>query len=261
MNIETSPVIVLGMHRSGTSLLSIIVEHHGIYMGNVKDKHNESEFFKSVNEMILKRSHGYWDYPLPVKELVSNDSHKRICLNRMKQRFNSFDFYKNYVGIRRCFNKSKLNMWGWKDPRTVATLPLWISLFPDAKIIYIHRSAFEVAISLNKRERERKEINSDISSARCMSLDNCYMLCQEYSQLYKFNKTQLPKKVKDNLLEISYEQLLKNESKSIKMINQFLGVDELNIDSKLVDKEYENKYSNTEEYKYLSRKYTKEYIH
>ena len=38
--------------------------------------------------------------------------------------------------------------WGWKDPRNVFTLPLWLRVFPEAKIIYIVRNGVDVAASL-----------------------------------------------------------------------------------------------------------------
>src|SRR5213078_1316124 len=44
--------------------------------------------------------------------------------------------------------------WGWKDPRTVFTLPLWLQLFPKAKIINIVRNGVDVASSLSVREQK-----------------------------------------------------------------------------------------------------------
>lgn len=38
--------------------------------------------------------------------------------------------------------------WGWKDPRNSATLPFWLHLFPDLKIVVCLRHPKEVALSL-----------------------------------------------------------------------------------------------------------------
>ena len=47
------PIIITGMHRSGTSLLSEILIHSGIYMGSKLDSNNESVFFQRINKWIL----------------------------------------------------------------------------------------------------------------------------------------------------------------------------------------------------------------
>ena len=47
--------------------------------------------------------------------------------------------------------------WGWKDPRNTFTLPLWIELFPDAKVIHVVRHGVDVAGSLwRQQDRPRR---------------------------------------------------------------------------------------------------------
>ena len=41
-----NPIIIIGMHRSGTSMLSKILEDSDIFLGNNKDINNEALFFK-----------------------------------------------------------------------------------------------------------------------------------------------------------------------------------------------------------------------
>jgi hypothetical protein len=45
--------------------------------------------------------------------------------------------------------------WGWKDPRNIFLLPLWLDIFPDAKIIHVFRNGVDVAYSLAQREKSR----------------------------------------------------------------------------------------------------------
>ena len=47
--------------------------------------------------------------------------------------------------------------WGWKDPRSTLTLPLWLELFPDARVIEIVRHGVDVAASLVHRERSMRQ--------------------------------------------------------------------------------------------------------
>ena len=39
------PIIIIGMHRSGTTLLSKLLEKCGVFMGTKKEENNESIFF------------------------------------------------------------------------------------------------------------------------------------------------------------------------------------------------------------------------
>ena len=41
--------------------------------------------------------------------------------------------------------------WGWKDPRTTITFPIWLQVFPKAKILHILRNGVDVAISIYRR--------------------------------------------------------------------------------------------------------------
>src|SRR5207237_264153 len=41
--------------------------------------------------------------------------------------------------------------WGWKDPRTSLTIPLWLELVPDLRVVVCLRNPLDVALSLRKR--------------------------------------------------------------------------------------------------------------
>jgi hypothetical protein len=87
--------------------------------------------------------------------------------------------------------------WGWKDPRSTFTLPLWLCLFPNAKIINIKRHGVDVAQSLRVRgwkgflattEKYRKykwivpfrpKKLGFIESPRCAALEGGLSLWQE----------------------------------------------------------------------------------
>ena len=47
-----NPVVVVGMHRSGTSLVSRILDDCGVMMGKDLQEDHESIFFISLNEWI-----------------------------------------------------------------------------------------------------------------------------------------------------------------------------------------------------------------
>src|SRR5262249_51761949 len=50
--------------------------------------------------------------------------------------------------------------WGWKDPRNTYTLPIWLDVFPHAKVVHVYRHGVDVAHSLRVRQ------NNSIATAR-----------------------------------------------------------------------------------------------
>ena len=64
---KRSPIIIIGMHRSGTTMLSKILEDMGVFMGEKKDINNEALFFLNFNRYIFKQTFATWDSPKNVK--------------------------------------------------------------------------------------------------------------------------------------------------------------------------------------------------
>ena len=51
-----NPVVVVGMHRSGTSLVSRILDDCGVMMGKDLQEDHESLFFIGLNEWIYENA-------------------------------------------------------------------------------------------------------------------------------------------------------------------------------------------------------------
>ena len=77
------------------------------------------------------------------------------CLRRTVASYRAIEF----LGAGRLLRYRSVHSlpfaWGWKDPQTIFTLPLWLKLFPDAKLIYLTRNGVDVAASLLTREQKR----------------------------------------------------------------------------------------------------------
>lgn len=153
----TAPIVIIGMHRSGTTILTRILEDSGVYFGNIKDTNSESFFFQRLNNWIMRQSGTNWDSA----EMETNlDSEKDIEIikelagqlrNIRRIEFLGWANLFKYTDIREIdFN------WGWKDPRNTFTFSFWNHLFPDAKIIHIYRNPIDVAESLKTREKYLK---------------------------------------------------------------------------------------------------------
>lgn len=102
---------------------------------------------------------------------------------------------RKYAMLRSLWNVSI--PWGWKDPRNTITLPIWLELFPNAKILHIRRHGVDVAQSLRKRElillhiRKKRSLLKDMlyfvpftrtgidNSPRCVELQGGFDLWQD----------------------------------------------------------------------------------
>jgi len=138
------PVIILGMHRSGTSCLTGCLEENGLYLGDVSqaDPHNrkgnrENKILRTINEDVLELSGAAWDRP--PKQLKWNNALRA----RRDEYISGFD------GQR---------MWGFKDPRVVLTLPFWLEGLSDVEFVGTFRHPAIVSASLARRRGLTAEI-------------------------------------------------------------------------------------------------------
>jgi len=140
-------LVILGMHRSGTSLITQWLHKCGLYVGDKllgagvgnTDGHYEDEEFLAIHEKILL-ANGFSNTGLACLEAVGVpepfEGQLKTCIQR---------------------RVSLAVDWGWKDPRTCLFLPTYRRLVPDAKYLVIVRSFKEVVSSLLKRDLIIKE--------------------------------------------------------------------------------------------------------
>ena len=136
-------VIVTGMHRSGTSMMSMIMGMLGFHIGDFfsPEKPLDNPFgyfedldFKAVNRRIMR-----WNKCGP-------GSFRKLyhCRETPKIRIQIKEFLLKWKGIE---NPS------WKDPRACLTIHIWSKFIPDLKVIYMTRLHIEIAHSLKRRNR------------------------------------------------------------------------------------------------------------
>jgi hypothetical protein len=148
---ETGPVIaILGMHRSGTSLLAGTLQECGLDLGDVNtsapanEKGNrESWLLTALHEELLRQAGGGWDRP-PDQAVAWGLLHRAIR-----------DLYIGLFAGRSC--------WGFKDPRLLFCLEGWIEALPALKAVGIFRHPTEVARSLVKRTPARLTLDKALA--------------------------------------------------------------------------------------------------
>lgn len=132
------PVLVVGMHNSGTSLLTEILHKNGIFFG-ANMKHYESYFFSNfINDRVILGGGGNWA-KLPLIDEEEVLSYAKMIGGFIK---------KHWLGDYLQWGYDGVSPWGIKDPRLCILLPLYLKIFPQAKVIHIRRTPEDVAASL-----------------------------------------------------------------------------------------------------------------
>ena len=221
--IDNNPVIILGMHRSGTSLLANLLHESGVFMGHDINSHFESTDYLKVNQYLLKMAHAFWDSPNNFNYLLNNKSRTTSLIEEVKNRVYSRDFQLSYNGWKRYFLNNKNEKWGWKEPRTSITFPIWKEVYPNAKYIIVYRNGIDVASSLKYREQKRQNlINKIYYSNRCLDINQAFNLWEEYNGFIRQNMSNIDE---SNIYELKYEELLANPSSQLQnILNGFLSL-------------------------------------
>jgi hypothetical protein len=141
-------------------MIAGMLRRFGLYTGWEIEKNAEAVFFLKRNEKLLNICGGSWENPSVIRNLLDQPKQREYVAKKLKKEMNSFHFMsflgpKKFVSLRGADNIDF--PWGWKDPRNVYLLPLWLDIFPNAKVIHICRNGIDVACSLrNRASRELK---------------------------------------------------------------------------------------------------------
>ena len=163
MSLVRQPIIIVGMHRSGTTMITKMLEGLGLFMGKQQEKNAESLYFYHINNWIFRICYARADMPHNVRYL--NPTTKQILLQSMEYQLQSSRRYV-YLGWKHFFtykNIKNLDIpWGWKDPKNTFTYDLWKEIFPQAKVIHIYRNPIDSVSSFIHRDLENKNAYSSL---------------------------------------------------------------------------------------------------
>jgi hypothetical protein len=238
------PIIFIGMHRSGTSLLGRLLEDLGLFVGAKKDENNEALFFLELNSWLMAQCGARWDNPEQIEYFWQPEA--KEVLSASKNYVSSLmqsPRAARYLGKKRYFREKSVltqkNPWGWKDPRNTFTLPFWLSLFPNARIVFIERHGVDVAQSLRVRAEKSISLTTQryakaksivwlrpkkggfSDSPRSLSLEGGFSLWESYQREATKNLESLRP---EQVFRVRYEDLLAEPQQILKDAAEFCGL-------------------------------------
>ncbi len=155
---QASPVLVLGMHRSGTSCLAGALQQAGLHLGEVStaNKHNpkgnrERDDVRQLNDAVLAANGYAWNAPPPADapplEWSAEQSREqaRVLASLARQ------------GLPH----------GLKDPRLLLVLDAWLNAAPGAACAGTFRHPAAVVASLRKRQPRKLD---EVTVPHCADL-------------------------------------------------------------------------------------------
>jgi len=238
------PITILGMHRSGTTMLVGLMQEFGFFAGAKMGKNKESFFFQQWHEWLMRSSGGSWDYPTASCALYGDDEIAGRYRNRVERQMRDsvidWQFFR-FAGFDR--RRVHRGPWGWKEPRTMFFARSWKRIFPRLKAVVIIRNGVDVALSLHRRARHafgrpyadpfihpwklrlanliQHRPQYVLGSLRCLDLRESYRLWEEYMERMQDVAQSF---TAEEVLVFRYEDLLLDPEPLLRRVLDFCGI-------------------------------------
>ncbi len=232
------PVIIMGMHRSGTGLVADVLREMGLFTGWRRDPNGEALFFQHLNDWMLRLSSGAWDSPQAIDYLLGDDAVQSMVVAYLRHFVNGPRSLL-FLGPRRYASCRKLERvsfpWGWKDPRNTFTLPIWQLVFPQPLLIHVKRHGVDVAQSLVARRRRQLRAAAEpreqwralynvvpkrsgfVNTVRVVSLSSAFELWEDYVR----RASESCAVAGSRAMELQYEELLATPEYALERLARF----------------------------------------
>ena len=196
-------VVVLGLARSGTSVVTAMLEILGVEMGpSIEDESNprgsrEDIDFARLHKDIFDATGSerkYWNPPARDEILALRSQ---------------FDGTVRELLRKKATGKA---LWGWKHSRTLLTYDLFLPYLINPHFILVFRNPLGVALSSVEHTRKYQQ---PVDFSQALKLAHFYQ-----AEMLRFleNQPEIPK------LLVSYEDVLVDPSKEAAKMARFLGI-------------------------------------
>ena len=162
--IDRSVLIVTGMHRSGTSLATSLLQSSGVVIGDRLmggTTGNTKGHFEDLDFVDFHRD-----------ALIAQAANREGWTTRT-----DFAFSPEYLARAKALiaTRNQYLIWGWKDPRTTLFLDCWSRLLVRGKFVFIYRSPWDVVDSLFRRGDEIFKTNPEIAIQTWLSYNQAIL--------------------------------------------------------------------------------------
>lgn len=205
VNKEIVPIFILGLPRSGSTLLEQVLSRHS----NISGAGELPYLSREVDEYLFSQTQHHY----PQSMLNLSDTQLNAAAQIYLQKINTHAAGKNYVID--------------KLPANFQSIGLIYKLFPNAKVLHLQRHLPDVAISVYKNYFAENE-------PYFCSLEEFKQYHQFYGDLMAHWNEVLP----DFIYELTYEQLINNKEATIKGILDFCAIewDHACLDETMINK-------------------------
>lgn len=231
-----APVIIVGMHRSGTTMVTKMLENLGLFVGVNKEINHEALFFWDINNWIFDICCARPELPHNLRYL--NPAAQKVIEQDLQWFTQSYRRY-SFLGKDKFFRYKDIRdldiPWGWKDPKNSFTIDLWKSVFPEAKVLHIYRNPIDSISSFIERDlvmknkfrhNWKKRLKRALlvsknyhANFRLHSLEEGYNLWEEYVSKCLDLEAQFPE-----MMHVRYEDFLAQPAEHLEKISKFCGL-------------------------------------
>lgn len=181
---SAAPLIVFGAPLSGTDRVASMLHGSGMFLGNDRNRFGESHFFLDQSRWLFRCAHAEWDVTEPLSWAFEDEAACEAMAEELRDRVERKGI-KGFLGWKTHLRTKSLlsygEVWGWADTLTSFTLPLWLRVFPTARVVHVVRNGVDVALDLSAREQERRaELKSRARSSRCLSPERAFDVWSSY---------------------------------------------------------------------------------
>jgi tetratricopeptide (TPR) repeat protein len=188
------PLFIVGMPRSGTTLLANIMSNHSA-IGTAGEMSVISDFARDLKELTKRK----FPYPHAARHIISS-----VALRLINQ----------YEGRLECGSRPDLSHIVDKNPLNFQHLGLISMLFPKAQIIHCTRHPLDTCLS---NYFQRFPLSLDYS----FDLENICHFYREYVRLMDHWR----RVMNPMLFEVTYEDLVLNTEETVRKMLGFLGLE------------------------------------
>jgi hypothetical protein len=203
-------------------------------MGSWLSRDAESVHFQRINRRIYGAASSKWGEVDSLLRAMGRasfvDEQTRVARRAL---FQEKRFPGRETEIERFFGRDlwarmdqdEYPIWGWKDPRTTLVFPIWLHLFPNARLVHVLRNGIDVAISVHRRSLKQKRklrnrlFAKDYSPAT-LDFGYSFRLWESHVSFVLEHQHLVPP---DRFLEVRYEDLLADPRATLERLADYAG--------------------------------------